>query len=69
MKPEPLAIMTSGTYRHYYDQAGNRYSHIIDARRLAPVSHSTVSVTVFHDDRCMVNSIIVPRLRSRYGCC
>ncbi|HEA16623.1 hypothetical protein LCGC14_1989330 [marine sediment metagenome] len=50
IKPEPLAIMTSGTYRHYYDQAGNRYSHIIDARRLAPVSHSTVSVTVFHDD-------------------
>lgn len=47
---EPLAIMTSGTYRHYYDQNGIRYSHILDARTGAPVTHNTVSVTLFHDD-------------------
>ena len=47
---EPVAIMTSGTYRHYYDQDGLRYSHILDARNGRPVSHSTVSVTVIHPD-------------------
>lgn len=46
----PLAVMTSGTYRHYYDNEGKRYSHIIDARSMAPVTHNTVSVTVLHDD-------------------
>jgi len=46
----PLAIMTSGTYRHFYDHDGTRYSHILDGRSLRPVTHSTVSVTVLHDD-------------------
>lgn len=46
----PLAIMTSGTYRHYYDNEGKRYSHIIDARSKAPVTHQTVSVTLIHND-------------------
>jgi thiamine biosynthesis lipoprotein len=45
---EPVAIMTSGTYRHYFDQDGKRFSHILDARTGKPVSHSTVSVTVIH---------------------
>jgi thiamine biosynthesis lipoprotein len=47
---EPLAIMTSGTYRHYFDLNGKRYSHILDANTGAPVNHNTVSVTVFHTD-------------------
>lgn len=47
---EPLAIMTSGTYRHFYDHDGTRYSHILDGRNLRPVTHSTVSVTLLHDD-------------------
>jgi len=47
---DPIAIMTSGTYRHYYDNAGTRYSHILDARSMAPVTHNTVSVTLLHDD-------------------
>jgi thiamine biosynthesis lipoprotein len=46
----PQAIMTSGTYRHYFDQDGQRYTHIIDARTGTPVKHHTVSVTVLHDD-------------------
>lgn len=46
----PLAVMTSGTYRHYFDNEGKRYSHIIDARSMAPVTHNTVSVTLLHDD-------------------
>jgi thiamine biosynthesis lipoprotein len=47
---EPLAVMTSGTYRHYFDVDGKRYSHILDAKTGVPVDHNTVSVTVLHDN-------------------
>jgi thiamine biosynthesis lipoprotein len=47
---EPLAVMTSGTYRHFLDVNGNQYSHILDARTGRPVNHETVSTTVFHAD-------------------
>jgi thiamine biosynthesis lipoprotein len=47
---EPLAVMTSGTYRHYFDVDGKRYSHILDAKTGIPVNHNTVSVTVLHDN-------------------
>jgi thiamine biosynthesis lipoprotein len=49
-KDKPLAIMTSGTYRHYFDANGRRYSHILDARTGRPVTHDLVSVTVAHPD-------------------
>ena len=49
-KDKPFAVMTSGTYRHYFDFNGQRYSHILDARNGKPVSHDLVAVTVFHDD-------------------
>ncbi len=49
-KETPMAVMTSGTYRHYFDAQGQRYSHILDARTGRPVSHDLVSVTVFHED-------------------
>ncbi|MCA1931171.1 FAD:protein FMN transferase [Rheinheimera sp.] len=47
---EPLSIMTSGTYRHFYDQDGVRYSHVLDARTGSPVSHATVSTTILIPD-------------------
>lgn len=46
----PLSIMTSGTYRHFYDQDGVRYSHVLDARTGTPVSHATVSTTILIPD-------------------
>lgn len=49
-RTEPLAVMTSGTYRHYFDVDGKRYSHILDAKTGSPVDHNTVSVTVLHDN-------------------
>lgn len=49
-RTEPLAIMTAGTYRHYFDAEGKRYSHILDAKSGKPVEHQTVSVTVLHND-------------------
>jgi len=47
---EPLSVMTSGTYRHYFDADGVRYSHVLDARSGAPVKHQTVSTTVLIED-------------------
>lgn len=47
---EPMSVMTSGTYRHYFDANGQRYSHVLDARAGAPVKHHTVSTTVLMDN-------------------
>lgn len=49
-KESPMAVMTSGTYRHYFDHEGKRYSHILDARTGRPVTHDLVSITVIHED-------------------
>jgi thiamine biosynthesis lipoprotein len=49
-KDLPMAVMTAGTYRHYFDDHGQRYSHILDARNGKPVTHNLVSVTVFISD-------------------
>ncbi|MDH3740438.1 MAG: FAD:protein FMN transferase [Hyphomicrobiales bacterium] len=40
------AIATSGDYRNFYETGGSVYSHIIDPRSGAPVSHNLASVTV-----------------------
>lgn len=53
---ERLATMTSGTYRHYFDGAGRRYSHILDARSGKPIAHGTVSVTVLHEDPSLADA-------------
>lgn len=50
IKGGAVAIATSGTYRHFFDEEGTRYSHILDARTGYPVTHDTVSVTVVHSD-------------------
>ncbi len=41
-----LAIATSGDYRNFFDDAGQRYSHSIDPRTGKPVSHQLASVSV-----------------------
>lgn len=51
-----MSLMASGTYRHYFDSEGKRYSHIIDARSGKPVEHDTVSVTLFIDDATMADA-------------
>lgn len=52
----PLALMTSGTYRHFFDSNGKRYSHILDARTGTPVEHNTVSVTVLHPNPTLADA-------------
>lgn len=49
-KESPMSVMTSGTYRHFFDNQGQRYSHILDARTGRPVNHDLVSVTVIYKD-------------------
>lgn len=45
-----LGMATSGDYRNYFEQDGQRYSHIIDATTGRPVTHRTASVTVLTKD-------------------
>lgn len=53
---EPMALMASGTYRHYFDEDGKRYSHILDARSGKPIEHDTVSVAVLHPDPTLADA-------------
>ena len=43
-----LSMATSGDYRNYYEEGGQRISHTIDPRTGWPISHSVASVTVVH---------------------
>lgn len=51
-----VAVMTSGTYRHFFDEAGKQYSHVIDPRQGRPISHQTVSVTVLMDNPTLADA-------------
>jgi FAD:protein FMN transferase len=46
------AVATSGSYRKYYEEGGQRFSHTIDPQTGRPVNHNLLSVSVFADD-CM----------------
>ena len=41
-----LGISTSGDYRNYFEQDGQRYSHTLDPQTGAPIRHRLASVTV-----------------------
>jgi thiamine biosynthesis lipoprotein len=47
---EPTAVITSGTYRHFFDADGHRLGHVLDPRTGRPVEHSVLSVTVVGRD-------------------
>ena len=47
-----LAVATSGDYRRYFQQGGQRFSHTIDPRTGAPINNNIASVTVLHA-QCM----------------
>jgi thiamine biosynthesis lipoprotein len=41
-------VATSGDYRNFFEQDGQRFSHTIDPRTGYPVTHKLASVTVLH---------------------
>jgi FAD:protein FMN transferase len=43
-----LSVASSGDYRRGFDIEGRRYSHTIDPRTGAPVTHGVASVSVLH---------------------
>lgn len=47
-----LSVATSGDYRRYFEQAGQRYAHTIDPRDGMPIRNALASVTVLHP-QCM----------------
>ena len=57
--PVEMAMSTSGTYRNFFvdEKTGQRYSHIIDPRSGAPISHRTVSVTVIAPSALMTDTL------------
>lgn len=50
-------LSTSGDYRNYFQQDGQRYSHTFDARTGAPVSHTLASVTVINPSALMADGL------------
>ncbi len=44
------ALVTSGSYRKYYEKDGRRYSHTINPKTGYPVTNSLLSVSVLADD-------------------
>lgn len=52
----PTAVMTSGTYRHFFDNRGKKYSHILDPRSGRPVEHHTAAVTVVIEDATLADA-------------
>ncbi|MEE1923750.1 FAD:protein FMN transferase [Pseudomonas sp. 148P] len=42
-----LGVSTSGDYRNYFEENGQRFSHTFDARLGRPIAHSLAAVTVF----------------------
>lgn len=45
-----MAVATSGNYRRYYEEGGQRFSHTIDPFTGYPVTHNLLSVSVFAKD-------------------
>ncbi len=51
-----LGMATSGDYRNYFERDGKRFSHIIDARTGAPITHRTASVTVLAENTMLADA-------------
>ncbi len=64
------SVATSGDYRNYFEEKGQRFSHTLDPRTGKPIDHSLASVTVIsstamHAD-AMATALMVRGLQSGY---
>ncbi|WP_394131245.1 FAD:protein FMN transferase [Shewanella maritima] len=48
IEPGTMAVATSGDYRNYFEENGERFSHLIDPRNGYPIKHNLASATVLH---------------------
>ncbi len=53
---EGVAVMTSGTYRNFFESGGKVYSHILDPKTGQPVTHNLLSVTVLHENPTLADA-------------
>lgn len=51
------AVATSGDYRNFYLEGGERVSHTIDPRTGRPVRHSLASVSVLHEECALADAL------------
>lgn len=51
------AIATSGDYRNYFEEDGQRFSHTIDPLTGQPVKHAIASVTVISDTAAQADAL------------
>lgn len=51
-----VAVMTSGTYRNFFEAGGQRYSHILDPRTGRPVTHRLLSTTVLDENPTLADA-------------
>lgn len=52
-----LGVSTSGDYRNYFEQDGQRYSHTLDPRSGRPISHTLAAVTVVHPQTVQADAL------------
>ena len=53
---DPMSLMPSGTYHHFFDNNGKRYSHILDARTGKPIEHNTVVANAFIESSTLADA-------------
>lgn len=50
-------VSTSGDYRNYFEENGRRYSHTLDPRSGAPITHKLAAVTVLHPKALLADGL------------
>jgi thiamine biosynthesis lipoprotein len=51
-----MGMATSGDYRNFFEEGGQRFSHIIDPHTGRPVTHNTASVTVLAENAMLADA-------------
>ncbi|NRA19944.1 MAG: FAD:protein FMN transferase [Oceanospirillaceae bacterium] len=57
VRVDDIAVATSGDYRNYFEDAGTRYSHIINTVTGRPITHNLASVTVLADNCALADAL------------